>query len=537
MTQAPASQTGRKRRRSDLASALAFLAPNFLGFLIFTLFPVIFSFWMALTNWTLKPAVRLEWLGVRNYVDLLGVRPLASGSNATLWLYGACALALLVATIGSLWTHVSRTRGSRLGGFFVLATGIWMYCVALRMGGQGTWLVALLAVAAGLAFSGRGSASTSEERGVPALWLVAGLLAWGVFAGKWMGAPLLPSLVVVVLLCTLVFSRSWSDRLSLGWGTIPGVLLLLAALGIGALNAPMWQTFAPRDERFWQYLYNTAYLMIGIPFGIAGSLALALLLNNELRGASGRRWATMGLCLLGAVMTLVLVWPLGGPSVGPNLAVVGCVLWLIAALGAAFDVVAFRTIYYLPSFTAGVALLILWKALYNAETGPINVALVSIGGFFGVHIDPPDWLASVEWAKPALIIMGVWMGIGGTNMLLYLAGLSNVQPELLDAADVDGASPWQRFGNVIWPQLAPTTFFISIMSIIGGLQGGFEQARVMTGGGPAGSTTTLSYYIYNKAFQDLDLGYAASISWVLFAAIFLATIVNWRFGKDIEVES
>jgi len=105
----------------------------------------------------------------------------------------------------------------------------------------------------------------------------------------------------------------------------------------------------------------------------------------------------------------------------------------------------------------------------------------------------------------------------------------------MDAADVDGASAWGKFRHVTWPQLGPTTFFITIMSIIGGLQGGFEQARVMTGGGPAGSTTTLSYYIYNKAFQDLDLGYAAAISWVLFAIIFVATALNWKFGRELEV--
>ena len=108
--------------------------------------------------------------------------------------------------------------------------------------------------------------------------------------------------------------------------------------------------------------------------------------------------------------------------------------------------------------------------------------------------------------------------------------------ELLDASEVDGASRWQRFRHVTWPQLAPTTFFITVVSIIGGLQGGFEQARVMTQGGPAGSTTTLSYYIYNKMFQDLDMGYAAAISWVLFAFIFVATALNWRFGRDQEVD-
>lgn len=98
--------------------------------------------------------------------------------------------------------------------------------------------------------------------------------------------------------------------------------------------------------------------------------------------------------------------------------------------------------------------------------------------------------------------MGFWAAIGSNNMLLYLAGLSGVSQELYEAADIDGASPFQRFWNVTWPQLSNVTFFILIMSIMGGLQGGFETARTMTRGGPAGSTTTLAYYIYSEGFES-----------------------------------
>lgn len=345
-------------RKLPLA-ALGFLLPNLLGFLLFTLFPVLFSFWMAFTNWTPKPAVKFTYLGLRNFTDLMG------------------------------------------------------------------------------------------------------------------------------------------------------------------------------DARFWEYFYNTAYLMLGIPFSIAGSLILALLLNEDLPVGAGRaRLFGAALCLAGGLFMLVLFWGTGHPDLG----LLAAILWVIAALGIGFNVVAFRTLFYLPTFTAGVALMILWKALYNPQTGPINVGLGALFSLLGWHIKPPEWLGDIAWAKPALIAMGVWTSIGGTNMLLYLAGLSNVPRELLDAAEVDGANGWNRFRHVTWPQLAPTTFFISIMAIIGGLQGGFEQARVMTGGGPAGSTTTLSYYIYNKAFQDLDLGYAAAISWVLFAIVFVATALNWKFGRGLEVE-
>jgi multiple sugar transport system permease protein len=115
-------------------------------------------------------------------------------------------------------------------------------------------------------------------------------------------------------------------------------------------------------------------------------------------------------------------------------------------------------------------------------------------------------------------------------MLLYLAALSNVPQELHEAAQIDGAGKWATFRHVTWPQLAPTTFFIVIMSVIGGLQGGFEQARVLTQGGPAGITTTLAYYIYNKAFLEFQIGYASAVAWVLFMLIFAFTLVHWKLA-------
>lgn len=253
------------------------------------------------------------------------------------------------------------------------------------------------------------------------------------------------------------------------------------------------------SQEFWLYFINTVYLMLGMPLSIAGSLLLAVALSRKVRG-----------------------------------------------------VVAYRTLFYLPSFTAGVALLILWKALYNPSFGPINVALDYVLDFLRpvVSLQPPQWLAStknilglaVEYvgierpqfglgARDAIIIMGIWTTIGGANMLLYLAGISNIPQDLYEAAEIDGAGKWAKFRHVTWPQLAPTTFFIVIMSFIGGLQGGFEQARVMTLGGPARTTTTLSYFIYMKAFEEFQMGYASAVAWVLFAIVFAITLVNWRFGS------
>ena len=250
-----------------------------------------------------------------------------------------------------------------------------------------------------------------------------------------------------------------------------------------------------KDRDFWFYFYNTFYLMLGMPIAIMGSLFLAVLLSQRIRGT-----------------------------------------------------VAFRTLFYLPQFTSGVALIILWKTLYNKDFGLINAGLAQLFDALRItELTPPDWLGStahllgflplVEGAKfgmgarEALMVMGVWAGIGGTNMLLYLAGISNIPPQLYEAAEIDGAGWWSQLWSITWPQLAPTTFFIVVMSVIGGLQGGFEQARVMTMGGPAGSTTTLSYYIYTKGFEELQFGYASSVAWVMFVMIFGLTLLNWRFGN------
>lgn len=256
------------------------------------------------------------------------------------------------------------------------------------------------------------------------------------------------------------------------------------------------------DPKFWTFSVNTAYMMLGIPVSIAGSLILAMMLTQRLRG-----------------------------------------------------MVVYRTLFYLPTFTSGIAIMILWKSLYNPDFGPINSALdwlFRTGGLRG--LTPPQWLQSThnlfglevervalavrEWglgARDAIIIMGIWCAIGGNNMLIYIAALSGVPQELCEAASIDGAGRWAQFRHITWPQIAPATFFISVMSFIYGLQGGFEQARVMTNGGPAGTTKTLAFYIYEKAFTELQIGYASAIAWVLFIVIFAVTLVNWKFSnKDLH---
>lgn len=459
---------------------LAFLLPNLLGFLAFTLFPVVFSFGMSFTNWNLKPAVALQFYGLRNYIDLLGLRAVEEGNALVLTAYLASVILVCAGSFGALWAVVRKAPGVRSGGVLLCLLGVAAGGIALtRGGGQGVVLAAAVAIVSGIC------AATRDD-------------------------------------------VDWRP----GRGLAPVASIVAGALGLWLLHAPMWAAYEPRDFRFWHGLYNTVYLMLGIPPAIAGSLFLAMLANDAFRlGPWTYRAAAALLCVMGGAINAIIVWRLGYPSA----AALCAALWIIAALGLFFGVVAFRTVFYLPTFTAGIALMVLWKVMYSPKTGPINLALEQIFNLVGWDIEPPGWLVSVAWAKPAIVIMGLWTMVGGTNMLLYLAGLSNVPQQLLDAAKVDGAGAWRRFRHVIWPQLAPTTFFITIMSIIGGLQGGFEQARVMTLGGPAFSTTTLSYLIYMKAFIELEFGYAAAISWILFAMVFVGAAINWRFGKDLEV--
>ncbi|OED35692.1 hypothetical protein AB834_04290 [PVC group bacterium (ex Bugula neritina AB1)] len=226
------------------------------------------------------------------------------------------------------------------------------------------------------------------------------------------------------------------------------------------------------DPFFWKYTKNTLIFMIGIPFEMLGALVVAMFMSQKIRGIK-----------------------------------------------------FFRTIYFLPTICSGVAISILWMWMYNPNFGLFNYFLSKIG------IEGPHWLTDEFWAKPSLMIIAFWTTIGGQNMILYLAGLHGIPPELYEAADIDGASTFQKIRHITWPMLAPTTFFIFIMSVIGGFQGGFASAYVMTGGGPNGSTTTISYYIYNNAYQWFNMGYASAIAWVLFLFIFVVTLYNWHYGK------
>ena len=221
------------------------------------------------------------------------------------------------------------------------------------------------------------------------------------------------------------------------------------------------------DSTFWTSLGNTAYFTFAsVPLTIVVSLALALLLNQGVK-----------------------------------------------------RIAVFRSLLLLPYATITVAVAFVWIWLYIPTGGLVNAFL----GLFGV--DGPSWLISDGWAMPALILMSVWKGFG-FGMVVFLAGLQAIPQQLYEAAKIDGSSSRQSFWHITIPMLSPSFFFVTVTSIISSFQV-FDQAYVMTNGGPGTSTTTLVMNIYRTGFENYDEGYASAQSLVLF--VFIAVITGVQF--------
>lgn len=197
-------------------------------------------------------------------------------------------------------------------------------------------------------------------------------------------------------------------------------------------------------------------------------------------------------------------------------------LWLTSK--AAFFRKFYRAIFFVPVVTPLVATSLIWRWLYHPDFGLINLAL----GFFGV--EPIRWLASTEWAMPAIILMSVWQGFG-YNMVIFIAGLEGIPKHLIEAATIDGARPWKLFWRITLPMLSPSLFFATVMTIIGSFQV-FDQTLILTGGGPVNATNTMVLYLYQTGFSFYKMGYASAIAWMLFAVIFLLTMLQMRLQKD-----
>ncbi|MFI7130014.1 carbohydrate ABC transporter permease [Nonomuraea sp. NPDC050153] len=184
----------------------------------------------------------------------------------------------------------------------------------------------------------------------------------------------------------------------------------------------------------------------------------------------------------------------------------------------------YRSLFVVPWMATPIVLALIWNWIFDPRDGAINSALALVG------VTGPDWLSDPTWALPAVALVSIWQ-YTGYNMLFFLAGLQGIPKELHDAAETDGAGPAQRFWRVTLPLLNPTMFFVSVTNLIGSFQV-FDTVFAMTDGGPGHATEVLNFRIYQTAFKEFDFGYAATLSTLLFLIILLVTMAQVRFfGK------
>ncbi|MBV6456899.1 MAG: Lactose transport system permease protein LacF [Fimbriimonadaceae bacterium] len=226
------------------------------------------------------------------------------------------------------------------------------------------------------------------------------------------------------------------------------------------------------EPAFWNAMWNsTRYALVSVPLGMAVALAVAILVAQKLPGMP-----------------------------------------------------VFRTLFYIPAISSGVAISMLWIYVYLPETGMINTMLASIG--LG---GKTDFLNDPAWAMWALVFMSIWTGLG-PRMVLYLSGLLAIPPSLYEAGAIDGATGWKAFWGITLPMLAPTSLFVLVTSTISAFQV-FTPVYMMTKGGPLDTTDVIGYHIYSEAWQRFHVGFASAKSFLLLVVIALASWLQFRIMR------
>ena len=206
------------------------------------------------------------------------------------------------------------------------------------------------------------------------------------------------------------------------------------------------------------------------------------------------------------------------PTVFGGFLIAVLVNWKVKGMGA------FRAMFFLPLTISSAVAGIAWSSIFNPEFGWINAALAKIG------ITGPEWLSSYEWALPAITLIVIWLSLP-LVIILYLAGLQRISPEILEAAQIDGANAWQRLWGIIFPCVASTTALVGVIEILAFLGAPFEISLLMTQGGPLDATTSLAYYAYKVAFSDFEIGYASAITMAQFFVMLAIALIVVQVRK------
>lgn len=212
----------------------------------------------------------------------------------------------------------------------------------------------------------------------------------------------------------------------------------------------------------------------------------------------------------------------------PGIIVISLALAL-AVNRAVFVNKVYRTMFFIPVVSSMVAIALIWKWVYNEQFGLLNWLLLRLG------LPELGWLSDPRLSMLSVAIVAVWKSMG-YYMVLFLAGLQGIPQQLYEAATIDGAGSWRKFWSITLPLLSPTMFFVVIITVIGSFQV-FDQVYVMTQGGPGNSTLVFNYYLYQNAFEFFRMGYASALAYVLFALIFIITLLQVKFlGKRVHYD-
>ncbi|HEV8636646.1 MAG TPA: sugar ABC transporter permease [Chloroflexota bacterium] len=227
-----------------------------------------------------------------------------------------------------------------------------------------------------------------------------------------------------------------------------------------------------KDRLFWSSLEKTGrFALLNVLVGVLGSLGAAMLLNQRFAGTT-----------------------------------------------------VFRTFFFLPSITPIIASALLWGWIFQPTIGLLNYLLGQIG------VEGPAWLQSSGWAIPSLVIISLWGSIGGSRMIVFLAGLQAVPQEMYEAAEIDGAGAWSQFVNITLPLISPTMFFNVVLAIIGSLSV-FSLAYIATGGGPNYATYFYVYHLFKNAFEFSRMGYASAMAWIFLLIVMALTVLQFRLSN------